>query len=292
MRSFLLVLFLSIAVSASCQTFDWWTKVVKWDGVSPWQRYIITAPKYLGPNALPVPFITNGSVDSVNSVGLSGNFHFSKGDNTQNIVLYGNYCLVKNVISFDAFYIPYEHYIMTHETKEQRHVFSHYYYDTHGHGDLHFNMNVQLLNKWRKYIELAGRIGYRFPTSSDLGTARYIDAPGYYLDVSFGLPFERYRTFKWIGMAGLYSWQTNLDGKRQDDAFLFGAGLEYNKHCLRIQSYVAGYLGYMENQGDKPIVFRTSIENRWRHIVVFMRLQEGLHDFDYTSVEVGMKYAF
>ena len=292
MRTTFLFTMLLCSLGAKCQTWEWWANLVKWDGVSPWQRYLKTAPKYLGPNGLSVPFITNGSIDSVNALGVSGNFHFSDGDNTQNIVVYGNYCLVKNVISFDASYIPYEVYSMSHEIKEERHVFSHYYYDTHAHGDLYFNMNVNLLNKWRKYIQLAGRIGYRFPTSSGIGTARYIDAPGYYLDISFGKPFKNHPAFKWLGMAGLYSWQTNLDGKRQDDAFLFGGGLEYNKHCFRLQTYAAGYLGYMEGYGDKPIVFRTSLENRWKHILVFMRFQQGLHDFEYTSVETGMKYCF
>jgi hypothetical protein len=292
MRFFLLLgIVLSSAVARS-QTWEWWANLVKWDGVSPWQHYLITAPKYLGPNALPVPFITNGSIDSVNALGVSGAFHFSEGDNTQNIVLYGNYCLVKNVISFDASYIPYEHYTMSHAIKEERHVFSHYYYDTKAHGDLHLNMNINLLNKWRKHIQLAGRLGYRYPTSSGIGTARFIDAPGYYLDISFGIPFRNHPSFKWIGMAGLYSWQTNLAGKRQDDAFLFGGGLEFNKKSFRIQSYVTGYLGYMESYGDKPVVFRTGIEKRWNHFIVFLRFQEGLHDFEYTSIESGLKYAF
>jgi len=292
MRFLLLSAFVLSSFLARCQTWDWWAELVKWDGVTPWQRYIKTFPKYLGPNGLPVPLITNGSIDSVNSFGMSGNFHFSDGDHTQNIVLYGNYCLVKNVISFDASYIPYEHYTMSHHIKEERHVFSHYYYDTHGHGDLYLNTNIQLLNKWRKYIQLALRIGYRYPTSSDLGTARFIDAPGYYFDLSFGVPFAKHPAFKWIGMAGLYSWQTNLDGKRQDDAFLFGGGIEYNKRSFRVQSYCSGYLGYMENKGDKPIVFRTSVEQRWNHIIAFTRFQQGLHDNAFTSIELGMKYKF
>jgi len=292
MRFYFLSIALILSNIASAQDWQWWAELVKWDGVTPWQRYIKTTPKYLGPNALPVPFITNGSVDSVNAIGASGLFHFSKGDNTQTIVVYGNYCLVKNVISFDLSYIPHEVYSMSHEIKEERHVFSHYYYDTRAHGDVHFNMNFQLLNKWRKHIHLSGRVGYRFPTATDLGTARFIDAPGYYLDLSFGKVFRNHPSFKWIGMAGLYSWQTNLEGKPQDDAFLFGGGLEYNKHQFRLQSYVAGYLGYMENSGDKPVVFRTSFENRWNRFIVFLRFQQGLHDFTYTSFEVGAKYAF
>ena len=292
MRFFFLLQLAVSTLSLKSQSWDWWVNLVKWDGTSPWQRYIKETSRYLGPNALPVPSITNGAIDSVNSIGFSGNFHFSKGDQTQNVVLYGNYCLVKNVISFDASYIPYEHYSMSHAVKEERHVFTAYYYDNHAEGDIHFNMNIQLLNKWRKYVQLAGRIGYRYPTSSGLGSARFIDAPGYYFDISFGKPFQRNASFKWIGMAGLYSWQTNLDGKRQDDAFLFGGGLEYNKKRFRLQSYVGGYLGYMEHQGDKPIVFRTGAEKTWNHKILLLRFQQGLHDLKYTSVEAGMKFCF
>src|SRR6202035_440652 len=73
-----------IIYSPACrsQTWEWWVHLVNWDGVTPWQRYIKTMPKYLGPNGLPVPFLTNGSIDSINSFGLSGNFHFSRGDHT------------------------------------------------------------------------------------------------------------------------------------------------------------------------------------------------------------------
>src|SRR4026207_1206678 len=146
----ILVLFSSFFVQA--QSFQWWAQIVNWDGVSHWNKYIITTPAYMGPNALPVPFINTGSIDSIHSLGLSGNFHFSKGDKTQNAVMYANYCLVKNVISFDASWIPFEHYNMDHATKEKRHVFSYYYYNSRAIGDVQLNTNIQVLNKIRDKI--------------------------------------------------------------------------------------------------------------------------------------------
>ena len=272
------------------QTFDWWAQLVHWDGVSEWPKYMITQPGYLGPNALPVPRIGNGSIDSSFSAGMTGSFHFSKGDNTQNISLYANYCLVKNVISFDATWVPYEHFTMSHAIKEKRHVFSHFYYDRHATGDVHLNTNIQLLNKWRKYIHLALSIGYRFPTGGGLGTARYTDGPGYYFDLSFGKPFSS-SSFKWIGMLGFYSWQLITYGRRQNDAFLFGTGGEWNTKTLKLQTYVAGYLGYL-NIGDKPIVFRASLEKRIKRTSLLLGFQRGLHDFKYSSGEAGMKIRF
>lgn len=278
-------------LNASSQTFSWWAQVVNWDGVSHWTRYMITQPGYLGPNALPVPHISNGSIDSSFSLSATGNLHFSKGDHTQNLTLYANYCLVKNVISFDMSWVPYEHYKMSHAIKERRHVFSQFYYDHEASGEIHLNTNIQLLNKWRRYIQLALRAGYRFPTGSGFGAARYSDGPGYYFDLSFGKPFN-HSAVKWIGMLGFYSWQIESDGHNQDDAFLFGSGLEWNTRSLRLEAYAAGYAGYINNSGDKPFVFRTNIEKKLKRKSLLLGFQQGLHDFKYFSVEAGAKFLF
>ncbi|MBC7946972.1 MAG: hypothetical protein H7Y42_03765 [Chitinophagaceae bacterium] len=278
-----------IVNAAKAQTHDWWAANVGWDGVSHWSRYIITQPAYLGPNALPIPRVGNGRIDSSVSIGVTGNFHFSKGDQTQNLTVYANYCLVKDVISFDLSWIPYERFKMSHAIKERRHIFHHFYYDDHATGDIHLNTNIRLLKKWSKTIDLALRVGYRFPTASGLGTARYTDGPGYYFDISFGKPLGN-TMLKWIGMAGFYAWQLIDISHRQNDAFLFGTGLELNGRAMKVQLYTAGYLGYMENGGDKPIVLRTSIEKKLKRTSVLFNLQQGLHDYKFSSVEVGLKY--
>lgn len=291
MKRYSVVLLVLLCSRTNGQDFDWWTKLVKWDGVTPWQRYLITTPAYLGPNALPVPFIGNGSIDSINSAGFTGSFHFSKGDHTQNLSVYANYCVAKERVALDIYWVPYERFQMSHAVKEERHVFSHFYYDKSARGEIHLNTNIQLLNKWRKDIHLALRIGYRLPTSNGLGVARFTDAPGYYFNLSAGKQFTG-SDWKLIGMAGLYVWQTNLDGRRQNDAFLFGGGAEWNRPPWRIQVYGSGYLGYMNKLGDKPVLFRTSLERREKRITGLIRLQQGISDFEYTSFEVGIRYVF
>lgn len=292
MKKCLFLVFIILSAQVWAQDFPWWATLVEWDGVTPWQRYIKTNPGYLGPNALPVPFISNGSIDSVNSIGMTGNFHFSKGDNTQNIGIYGNYNLVKDIISFDFYWVPYERYQMSHAIKEERRVFSHYYYDESAQGDIHLNTNIQLLRKWRDLIHLALRIGYRLPTSNGLGSARFTDAPGYYVDISSGKPFHKDSDWKIITMAGLYFWQTNLDGRRQNDAFLFGGGIEWNPDKWKMQLYSSGYLGYMDDMGDKPIVLRAAFEHKGSRTTKILRLQQGIHNFEYSSVELGLRYNF
>lgn len=284
----LLLLLIFPFKKTECQTLQDWAQTVNWDGVSHWSKYIKTQAKYMGPNALPVPFIGNGSIDSISYVGATGQFHFMKGDKAQNIALYGNYCVVKDVLSIDIAYVPVEFYKMSDALKKERHVYYTHYYDNKAKGDVILNANVRLMRKWEKTIQLALRIGFRYPSSSDLETARFTDNMGYYFDLSFGKPLTP--QLKWVGMAGFYVWQQYSDQHRQNDALLFGSGLEWNKDNWRIQVYGAGYLGYLRNSGDKPLVLRSHMEKRWKNSSLLLRLQQGVHDFSYSSVELGMKY--
>ncbi len=99
---------------------------------------------------------------------------------------------------------------------------------------------------------------------------------------------------KWITMLGAYFWECDniMVRHRQDDAFLFGAGLEWNKRSYKIQGYISGYLGYLQNLRDDPIVARIKTEKIIRQKTLFFQLQQGLHDFKYSSIEVGMKFCF
>ena len=293
MRSLLLAVLscCCLPIFSSAQSNTWWEETVHWDGVTPWERYIVFTPGFLGPNALPVPRLTNGSVDSVNSFGLSGHFYFSRDDQTQDIALYANYCLVKNKISFDVFWVPVEHFTMGHELKTERHVFPIHYYDHYANGDLHLNTNIQLFNNKAKKIQSALRIGYRFPTS-EIGAARFTDAPGYYFDVSFAKGFNSHPALKWIAMAGGYFWQAEIRRHPQDDAFLFGTGFEWNKKNLKIQTSVSGYLGYFYRMRDKPILFRAGFDKIIKRKILFFQFQQGLHNFNYTSAELGLKFRY
>lgn len=289
---FLLTAFLFFFfLNTNAQTPAEWAQTVNWDGVSHWSKYMKVRAAWMGPNALAVPFISNGSIDSNTTAGITGQFHFREGDKTQTIALYGNLCLVKDLISFDISYIPYEFYTMSDALKKERHVYHQFYNDKKARGDVLVNTNIQLFNRWRKNIQLALRVGYRLPSSSGFGAARFIDGMGYHIDISAAKPFNNI-PLKWIAMAGFYVWQIEQEDFRQNDAFLFGTGLEWTPKNWLIKSYVAGYLGYIENSGDKPIVFRAEAQRRINKTGLLLRFQQGLNDFEYSTVEVGAKYYF
>jgi hypothetical protein len=291
MRGFFLISCCFVFIQLSAQTFSRWAEVVNWDGVSHWKKYMLKQPAYMGPNALPVPRLGNGSIDSNFFIGITGNLHYSPGDKTQNLTLYANYCLVKDKISFDLNWVPYEKYQTTIAIKEERHVFSQFFYDKEAAGEIHLNTNIQLLNKWRKHVRLALRGGFRFPAGSGFGAARFSDGPGYYFDLSIGKPIGQ-TGLQWNSMLGFYTWQMETDQHNQNDAFLFGTGLEWNKNNWRLQTNVAGYLGYLENSGDKPVVYRFSAEKKINRLGLLLGFQQGLHDFKYSTAEFGGKWFF
>lgn len=291
MKKYFFLLLLAFPISVVCaQSFDWWRNNVHWDGTTHWWKYLIISPAYLGPNALTVPAISNGSCDSLVSLGVSANFHFSNGDQTQNFMLYGNYSTKRNTLSVEAQFVPYEHFWMSHEKKTERKVYYQEYYATNTVGDVIVSTTIQLFDKWRPRVQTALRVGIRMPSGGKQGAARYADVPLYWVDAGCAIPFKN-PEWKWLGMAGFLVWQTNDDDLRQDDAFLFGSGVEWNRKGIRVQGYGAGFLGY-KNNGDKPIVLRLTLEKTKKRNVFLFRLQQGLHDFDYFSVETGIKYLF
>lgn len=271
--------------TAGAQSFDWWKNNVKWDGVTHWYDYLIVSPAYFGPNALTVPVINNGSIDSLASIGASANVHFSKGDKTQNLSLYGNYVSRDKTVSINAWFVPYEHFSMMQPTKEKRKIYYTSYNQHHAVGDVVVTTSVQLLKKQRHRFQLAIRGGFRFPSGNQAEAARFTDAPGYWIDAGFAKSLGK-GNWKLISMTGLLVWQTNSSILRQNDAFLFGSGLEWNKNSLRFQGYVAGYIGYKDN-GDKPVLLRLNFEKTKNRVVYLFRFQKGLHDFEYTSFETG-----
>lgn len=288
MKKLLIAFLFLIATGVQAQTLQQWAQTVNWDGVSHWSKYIITTPAHMGANALPVPPIGNGSIDSITYAGMSFSYHTMKGDRSQDISLHGNYCIVKNYISADISFEPVEFYQTSDTVKKQRHVYYKNYYDNKARGDVHLNFNIKILRRLEDKLQLVLRVGYRYPASSGLGSARYTDGMGYFFDISYGKPLSK--QLRLIGMAGFLCWQMNGDGHRQNDAFLFGSGLEWNKNGWRFQGYGAGYLGYMHDSGDKPIVLRASLEKRYSKASWLLRLQQGINDYKYTSVEVGGKW--
>lgn len=270
------------------QGHDWWAANVGWDGKAHWSTYIVYAPRHLGPNALPVPSLGDGRIENEHYLKASLQTHISKGDFTLNPFLHLAYALVPNLISFDLFMVPVEYFRMSHEKRTERHTFHYFYGRQVAIGDVYLHTNIQLT---RKRWDTRLRLGYKYASSNMVSLARFTDTPGYYFDLNAArtLSEKNGTNLRLTAMLGMYVWQTNSDIRFQNDALLFGMGLNYQRGSWLIGTHIRGYSGYLNN-GDRPVVWKTEMSRAFDRFRVEGSYQVGLHDFAYHSLELGVAY--
>ena len=129
---------------------------------------------------------------------------------------------------------------------------------------------------------------------------RFTDTPGYAFDVSAGRSFRTNRlSWRPYAALGFYVWQRFGQDNPQNDAFTYAGGVQLT--CLRSGSEhasfvasaeVAGYVGYTE-QADAPAVARfegSTFVGAGSHLRLGLRIERGLHDWDYTSAGLRLGY--
>ncbi len=274
------------------QTQQEWADNVNWDGISHWSEYLIFSPKFSGPNAMPVPEVSNGNVDYQSYLRIGGQYHTRSGDHTGNLTLYAGHTFLKNRISIDVFMVPLELYKLSDARKVERNVYFENFDQNTAIGDLYINTNIQILNEAQNKIDMATRTGIKTASSGLDNPARFIDSPGYYFDASVGKSFTsekiKYRPY---GMLGFFAWQTNDESLRQNDALLYGVGVDITSNKWELSQTFRGYSGYHEI-GDKPIVLKTSIKKDLGNHQLSLDYQHGLRDYLYQSIELSFQFVF
>lgn len=289
---FLMLCGLAMQSNAQDDGYQWWNNKHNWDGVTNWWKYMTYSPAYMGANALPVPEIRDASIEKKVNLETRGDFHFSKGDKTQNLFLRLRYPLWDGRIAIELYGIPIEHFKTDTITRDERAARD---YDAEGWaaGDLYIGTLIQLVRNHKSWPDILLGISLRTATGGGLGSARYTDTPGYFFDLSFGKSFSvspklKLRPFV---MLGFYVWQTNRDDYRQNDAFLYGLGLSFYNDKFEFNAKYGGYKGYIDN-GDAPMVFRANAIYKFPKTHIKLSFQQGLQDYDYSTVSFGAVFFF
>lgn len=290
-RSALLLCLWYLAVTpAAAQDFGWWNTANDWDGVSHWRHYLTLSPAFLGPNALPVPEVQSGRMDTITRLAVAADAHYSSGDRTTNAFLELFRPLFSDRAALRLWYVPLEFYRMDPATRDARAARD---FDGRGtaSGDVYVGTHVQLLRDQRRWPDLLLTLNFRTASGTQLSAARHTDTPGYFFDLSAGKTLAlggRGVTVRPFVATGFYVWQLFSDQHLQNDAWSYGAGAELTTAGWRLTPSLAGYAGYL-NDGDRPLVARLTLQtNRRRTVEYQARLQHGLHDFGYSSLRLGM----
>ncbi|MBM3404791.1 MAG: hypothetical protein FJY10_07875 [Bacteroidetes bacterium] len=241
----------------------------------------------MGPNALSVPDIKNGLTGKMQLLETGIDLHLSKGDQTTDVYTNIYIPFWQGRIGLDVKVIPLEYYSMDTATRDRRRVREK---DGKGFcsGDFHIGTWIQVCKNMKYLPDILLTINLKTASGTQLEAARYTDTPGYFFDCSIGRKFLSKSStgagYRIYGMAGFYSYQTFDKNSRQNDTFLYGAGVDYFMNNLTLQNQVGGYHGYL-GIGDSPLVYRMVIRNTSSDPVSFnFQLQQGLLDWKYTSL--------
>ena len=284
-----------------------WNDLVAWNGVTHWTKYMIISPEYFGPNALPVPELKQGIISPKPFFDINAASHISKGDKTSNLFL-KYYHPFNQRIAIEISLVPIEFYKISSEIRDKRKIRNE---DPKGFaiGDLMFGTIIQLIKGKTSMPDITFGAYFRTASGGKMNDARYTDMPGYNFDFTFGkdvsLFSQKEINMRWFVSAGFYVWQTNLDNYLQNDAFSAGAGLKLNVNQVEIITDCSGYFGYISHKnepvvfksekpylydGDKPVIYKFKFITGSENLKYNLVFQQGLHDFDYSSIIFGISY--
>ena len=243
-----------------------------------------------GPNALPVIEMSSGETSNKFSVEISGSYFrgFNQSNTfTPNLRL--NIPLFTRWVNLETWYSVMDFYSKK-KTRDSWHNVA---------GDIYVSTNIQVLHhQWFKksspYIPSAVvRIGIKTASGGNFENKRFIDAPGYFLDLTLAEKInwknKWAKSFSFAGSIGFYCWQTGL--AEQNDAYMYGLRAEFEAQCLRLMAELGGYTGW-QNNGDCPIVIKCKLGIPCPlGFEPYVAYQYGIRDWEYHEFRVGVRYS-
>ena len=92
-------------------------------------------------------------------------------------------------------------------------------------------------------------------------------------------------------MGGFYVYQTHDYKYVQNDAIMWGVGLDLGKKGWLFKTQLTGYHGYF-NYYDTPVVFRAQVSKSFQTTKINFRYQVGNSSYDFQSLRLGVAYNF
>ncbi|MBD3317774.1 MAG: hypothetical protein GF344_18475 [Chitinivibrionales bacterium] len=239
------------------------------------ENNLTMSPGCMGPNALPVRHANDIMVGTRIILALTAEYHF---DPHEEITVNPHFSLlipVRGIVAVSVFGRPVEYFETSEERRRSRCADNSKGWSA---GDLYFQTSVELLDAMKHFLGISLNIGFKSTTGKGFHSARHINAPGYWVDLSVGHLHEgrgllSIRVQSSISFIG---WQTNIN--EQNDAVGYNLCGELSFGPRGLASEIAGYYGWMHN-GDAPLVARLSFR---RKIAGFLQLhigfQKGIRD--------------
>ena len=249
----------------------------------------LVAPRWFGPNAFPVPAMSDGLVGAQPEAELAMDYfsgHLTGGrDRTWDAFLRLHLPLWSERAALTVWFPAVEYWSYDESVREARHILSPASGDPgHDSGDVYVSLDIQLLKETSRRPALLLRSVLKTASGNSFGYARYYDSPGYFFDLTAGKGFGHVR---FAATTGFLCWQT--DNGRQNDAVMYGLGAFYNGRTLSLSAQWGGYVGW-ERSGDAPMSVRGRAGFKFGRFEPYLSVQHGLRDWPFTQFRLGCVY--
>ena len=247
------------------------------------------APLWFGPNAFPVPEMTDGQLCTDRTVELAGDYFHGRLadglDRTYDAFLRLHLPLWTERAALTVWMPMVEFWQTDGTVNAARHILSDPAKDPgHDSGDVYVSLDIQLLTETSIRPSVLLRSVLKTASGNNYGYARYYDAPGYFFDLTAGKSFGPVRL---AATTGFLCWQT--DNGRQNDAVQYGLAGFLTLGSFRASAQWAGYTGW-ERHGDAPQTLQARLAYSLGPFEPYFFLQHGLHDWPFTQLRFGILY--
>ena len=255
------------------------------------------APAWFGPNANPVPEMTDARIPTKTTVSLMGDYYFGYGDKTTNGYVKMELPLLPERVSFKLWFSSLENYTVTPKLSTKRGMNGNL--TGKPNGDLYVQTRISLLKERKNAPAIILNTTLKTASGTNFEERRYFDTPGYYFDVEFGKSFYTKSKFineiRTVGNLGFLCWETS--GSRQNDAPMYGAKLIIGNDKWKLDNTLSGYWGWMHTSshygsdyGDAPLVYSAKFTILAGYMDYFAQYQYGIKDFPYQQIRVGISF--
>lgn len=241
------------------------------------------APAFFGPNAFPVPEMSDGLTSDQLRVELAADGYFGYNNSrTADLFARVRVPLFTRWANVTVWMPVYEWYSQADGTGS-------------GAGDVYITTDVQVLHhSWfaphkAKYIpQMTVRIGLKTASGEQFARARHYDSPGYFFDATLGqsIPVKDIE-LRFAGTVGFLCWQTA--NARQNDAVMYGLQAKLAHPYFSVLAEWGGYVGW-ERYGDAPMVVKIRTAGRIKGFEPFVQYQYGIKDYPFHQIRVGLAY--
>lgn len=243
------------------------------------------APAYFGPNAFPVPEMTDGRTNSHLRLEAAADGYFAQQSSARTADIFArvHIPLFTRWANLSVWMPVYEWYRQVDGTGS-------------GAGDAYVSTEIQVLHSdWfhtdnAQWIPQATvRIGLKSASGGQFERKRHYDCPGYFFDLSIGNSlYHNDWEFRLAGSAGFLCWQT--DNGRQNDAVMYGLQALAKYRYLSFRATWGGYVGW-ERHGDAPMVIQAKLAGHVKGFEPFVQYLYGIQDYAYHQLRVGLAYS-